>query len=508
MSAADLLAEVQPALSETTQLIAESFTDPQCTSPSGWNVMKANGISPDVKRTGWWPDSTQRVFTRFVTAAAGLAIRESGAGDEPAFIDELLKARLEEGAEDTELAFLPSKILEATVVTRSMQGLSETAVAPLKEAAGTDEQKFGLMKLLSERPYKQGNDPRYQEVRALQILDAFAALGDEESSIRSELESDLEAGSFDSLIGEEILREADDENSGLANAAREEIKNMLELATRLSGETGEFLLAAVAENIDLWPPALKKLFDTRKLRYGQDMKANYIEQSSFLATYRCLPPATTEESMGQISDELIIEVAKQRSVNTFLPTRERLGARATLEKMRGGRRGGGRKRHRATEEPAKVTEEQERKETPEINHRLVYVNADRSESGEESPQFEKVLKDYRAKNRGQRGLQQDLEAVLDHLRTVDLSSGDARGIRPHRFGATQRSKHYESNLPKAYELQPSEIPGLSITSKGGRNLKVVFMLEGDEVKILSIDRGDKIPRLERKVGGRDSGRAN
>jgi hypothetical protein len=491
----DMLAGVQPQLSEATRFITEGFRDPSLMPASTSEVLIREG-QPMLQRVVW---PHQRELAKFVAASAGLVVQEvEGSDSESSFINDLLQTHLGEIAEDDDLVHISSRITEAVDKIRALRGFSEIIIGTLKNTAATTGEQFELMKLLA-----QNSSGTIDSAASLQILDTFAALDDTKKGISIDIENSLEAGAFDSLIGEAILRDGEDEGSELSDHDRSEIRKLRAFGASFAEEAMPFsVIAKLTEpkRLAQWPDHLEKLLNARKSHYLQALKDNHAHYENFLTEYRCIPSASTAEEVNKLADKIIIKTTQDRMTDTALPMRERINAKATLGKAR--------KRRRSSDTTASELSPQGQQ--AEINaapkpRKLAYVRPDRSEAPEGSSAFNKLFDDYLAKHRGQAGLSETLEEIKNYLKEIDLSEQEkSRGISPYRFDKKRLKARERRLLSNVYQLDPSQAVGLSTTSESSKNLRIVFILDETEVKILGIEQGDKAETIKRKIDTPDS----
>jgi len=442
---------------------------------------------------------------KLVDATAGVAINQTeiDAADEEAYVNDLLRKHIGVGLDEEILSSLPLAVLSAMEVTRSLRQYSGIIIPQLRTETAPDQ--YELLKLLARPAVDPGSlraTSQEREIDALQFVYFFNLLDGERSAPSPNVVEGLSSGEFDPYIAKDILETAayaPESRNGLA-----EVQKMVHLGMHLTDHED---MATVIEGLahpkahDHWPIPAKRALDTQHANYVHRLGENSSLIRSYLESNNYIVSDSTEELLEKAANKLMLEIAKQRSVNTSLSMVQRMAARAVLESTK--RRNLPRS---TTPEVGKaaLTLVSTPEAQPKVPNKLVYVKSTGEEYPEGSPEFEDCFNDFLRQNLGRKGLKEDLESIKDFLKRLDLSAGLPRGVHVPKGGRNIRRG--TQRFSRIFELEVFKATNLPTSSERGEVLRAFFTMKSGTVYFLGVDDKDNFARLSRRAGIR--GRAH
>jgi hypothetical protein len=487
----DILATVRPILAEATAFINGDGTGPH-TQKEYEDALKVRNLEVRFDRV------LDQAATRLLVTAAGVTLRRSVEDAQEPVVRRLYEEDLEGILDDRGLTYLTTSVLAVTEKVRSLRELTSKVIPELD--VDDPRQQFELMKLLSKEAGKSSRDSaETTEAASLQILYFFNILDGEHVAQAAPISEKLEAGEFDTFIAQEILQSVAQPTQELVGNSALHPSNFLRLSMRLTGKTLLETIEELAdpENLALWPPDCKKALDLRRAQYLQRLGDSWSYVIDFMERHSTVVSHdNTEADVSQAAIDFKVALAKRLAVETSLSMPERIAARAIVESDK--------RRRRSRAEQAQTVGTTATgaaiAETKPEPRKLTYITSN-GEALEGSPEYEALFEDYLKAHVSKDGLKEDLAAIGEYLRTIDLSSGLPRGIKKmNGVPAGGLIRGGGPRIAKVYQLKPDEAVGLPTTSEEGHKLRVLFALRNGTVGLLGIETKGNIATLERNIG--------
>lgn len=413
--------------------------------------------------------------------------------EEETFVRDLVRKNLGKEAENPMISSLPIRILGVSEAMETLGRTGKEVIPHLTEKAGRHAgQKFQLIKALAKPTgWLKNGFPEETETASLQVLFAYDRL---QSARRGEpspvdgLRIELESGQMDSLIARELLTKASQQTES-ETAQDAEIQRLLALQLRTSttGDLDEAITRLVEqESIHLWPEESRKILDVKKQQYITRYKRNQDKCEEFLAETRCAPTFATPDMIAKAASRFMVGLAGITRETPGVSPMGRVAAFVASSKRKA-------QKPRAEEEETQPAPEPEKEPEP---RKVVYINGQGEEFPQDSERYQKVVSDYLDGHRGEPGLEELLESVIERISTADLSHGMPRGIK--KLTMPERNKPW--HLKKVYEIRVTSSIGLPSSAEHGHKLRVLFTMRKDTVGIVGICDKDNLTSQLRSLG--------
>ncbi len=425
---------------------------------------------------------------------------------------------------ESQIQFFSNIVVAKSRRVQQLASLSSATVNRLAQEVGGDSlKKFALMKLLSAKLHESPGviDKRQLDIFSLQALFTFHANQSDQEEVVPSISAGLESGEFDGLIAHDLLSDAmdraDEGGQNSDDKRSQDLRNWILLTASCMEQDVSFAIDSLAsgKHLALWPESIKQLLDTAKAKYIYGLRSSHAAMRDDLAKELFLPWNGTEEILDvpiRKMAESLAEVTARLGRMTLNRHQKQAGTRGSvatlraqrLEAIRNGANASGRapKRRRLVSAASVATDsspEASKIAAEPICRELVLLSPDGETYPEGSTEYKNFIDSHVESHRGEPGFEEDIKAMQDWLKKIDLSSGLPRGVKKYQMdgGSSKLSNR------KIYELKtsgPDGAVGLPTQSSIAKKTRILFSMNKGKVQIMGICDKDDFAALQRSLG--------
>lgn len=319
---------------------------------------------------------------------------------------------------------------------------------------------------------------------------ALIAVSDqqEEMSVPEGLLELLKAGKYDAEIARDLLEDPEvlDDPRNLP-----EIKRLLQYTQSLMGIPSEAIDPAIdlmleEKNMEVWPESAKKELAIFKLGLASELQSAIARLRTLSYEESVLTPLAPAPVDREAALDRAIQKMRDNTVQQEIRGSKLELVKAVVASRAAHKRP--RQRFQATKEGLPLLPPEVKKQEP---FKLAWLDQTGISHPENSDAWRRHFRAYlKTYGNGNENFYQDVNNIIEYLRTLDFSKGYPPGVKPY-------GNDYMGST--VYELKPAYAPDQTRTQEAD-SIRILFLLEGQNLEIIGMARKDKLRELNRNLG--------